>query len=65
MHLTSSSVALHRYVYPSMRKTLMDRKGEKVAFELEIEGGSFKQSQIIVMLGENGTGEGTRWLLIL
>ena len=28
-------------------------------FELEIEGGQFTDSEIIVMLGENGTGKTT------
>ncbi len=35
-----------------MKKTLND-------FELNIEGGSFGQSQIVVMLGQNGTGKTT------
>jgi ATP-binding cassette subfamily E protein 1 len=35
-----------------MRKTM----GE---FHLEVEGGSFSDSEIIVMLGENGTGKTT------
>lgn len=34
--------------YPSMEKTLGD-------FHLSVEGGSFADSEIIVMLGENGT----------
>lgn len=29
------------------------------SFELEIEGGSFSQSEIIVFLGKNGTGKTT------
>lgn len=28
-------------------------------FELEVEPGSFRSSQIVVMLGENGTGKTT------
>ncbi|PIL23244.1 ATP-binding cassette transporter [Ganoderma sinense ZZ0214-1] len=40
------------YSYPSMTKTLGD-------FKLTIEGGSFTDSEIIVMLGENGTGKTT------
>ncbi|KAI6195552.1 Pixie [Aphelenchoides fujianensis] len=40
------------YSYPNMRKTLGD-------FQLEIEEGSFTDSEIIVMLGENGTGKST------
>lgn len=40
------------YAYPSMEKTLG-------TFHLRIEGGSFTNSEIIVMLGENGTGKTT------
>ena len=40
------------YSYPSMTKTLG-------GFKLTIEGGSFTDSEIIVMLGENGTGKTT------
>ncbi|KAJ7117683.1 P-loop containing nucleoside triphosphate hydrolase protein, partial [Mycena epipterygia] len=40
------------YSYPSMTKTLGD-------FKLTVEGGSFTDSEIIVMLGENGTGKTT------
>jgi ABC-type nitrate/sulfonate/bicarbonate transport system ATPase subunit len=38
--------------YPSMTKTLGD-------FKLHVEGGSFTNSEIVVMLGENGTGKST------
>lgn len=38
--------------YPSMSKTLG-------AFKVEIEDGSFGQSEITVLLGENGTGKST------
>lgn len=41
-----------RYEYPSMTKTLG-------SFKLEIQAGSFSDSEIIVMLGENGTGKTT------
>ncbi|KDQ58609.1 hypothetical protein JAAARDRAFT_673686 [Jaapia argillacea MUCL 33604] len=41
-----------QYVYPSMTKTLG-------GFKLTVEGGSFTDSEIIVMLGENGTGKTT------
>lgn len=41
-----------RYKYPTMTKTL----GE---FKLTIEGGSFTNCEIIVLLGENGTGKTT------
>mmetsp|Transcript_15214 Transcript_15214/g.14791 ORF Transcript_15214/g.14791 Transcript_15214/m.14791 type:complete len:156 (+) Transcript_15214:1071-1538(+) len=40
------------YEYPSMSKTLND-------FKLNVEGGQFTQSQIVVMLGQNGTGKTT------
>ncbi|KAJ7066414.1 P-loop containing nucleoside triphosphate hydrolase protein, partial [Mycena amicta] len=40
------------YSYPSMTKTLG-------SFKLTVEGGSFTDSEIIVMLGENGTGKTT------
>lgn len=40
------------YSYPSMTKTLG-------GFKLTVEAGSFTDSEIIVMLGENGTGKTT------
>lgn len=40
------------YTYPSMTKTLGN-------FKLTVDGGSFTDSEIIVMLGENGTGKTT------
>ena len=40
------------YSYPSMTKTLGN-------FKLTVEAGSFTDSEIIVMLGENGTGKTT------
>lgn len=43
---------LHFFEYPSMRKTLG-------TFKLSIEGGNFCDSEIIVMLGQNGTGKST------
>lgn len=43
---------MRRYKYPSMTKQLKD-------FHLTIEGGEFTDSEIIVMLGENGTGKTT------
>lgn len=42
----------HMYSYPSMTKTLG-------SFKLRIEEGSFTDSEIVVMLGENGTGKTT------
>ncbi|EUB61984.1 ATP-binding cassette sub-family E member [Echinococcus granulosus] len=41
-----------RYEYPTMTKTLG-------SFKLEIQSGTFTDSEIIVMLGENGTGKTT------
>ncbi|KAH7102462.1 P-loop containing nucleoside triphosphate hydrolase protein [Auriculariales sp. MPI-PUGE-AT-0066] len=41
-----------RYNYPSMSKTLG-------GFKLTVEAGEFTDSEIIVMLGENGTGKTT------
>lgn len=41
-----------RYSYPAMGITLKD-------FKLEVEMGEFTDSEIIVLLGENGTGKTT------
>lgn len=41
-----------RFQYPSMSKTLG-------GFSLNVQGGQFTDSEIIVMLGENGTGKST------
>ena len=38
----------------------LEARGGGTAFELDVEPGSFRNSQIIVMLGENGTGNGRR-----
>lgn len=43
---------LYNYTYPTMVKTLGD-------FELKVHGGHFTDSEIIVLLGENGTGKTT------
>lgn len=43
---------LHFYEYPAMTKTLG-------SFKLSVEKGSFSDSEIIVMLGQNGTGKST------
>lgn len=40
------------YDYPDMEKSLGD-------FELTVKGGSFSDSEIVVLLGENGTGKST------
>ena len=42
----------HEYKYPAMTKTLGD-------FKLHVEAGQFSSSEIIVMLGQNGTGKTT------
>jgi ATP-binding cassette subfamily E protein 1 len=42
----------HMYKYPSMSKTLG-------SFKLNVEEGSFTNCEIIVLLGENGTGKTT------
>jgi ATP-binding cassette subfamily E protein 1 len=42
----------HRYKYPNMTKTMGD-------FKLAVRGGEFTDSEIIVMLGQNGTGKTT------
>lgn len=39
------------YSYPAMTKT-------QGSFRLNVEAGEFTDSEILVMLGENGTGEG-------
>ena len=43
---------MRRYGYPAMTKVLGD-------FQLTVEPGQFTDSEIIVMLGENGTGKTT------
>ena len=43
----------NQYTYPKMTKTL------KSGFKLTIEAGHFSDSEIIVMLGQNGTGKTT------
>lgn len=43
---------MHDYTYPDMVKTLG-------TFELSVEEGHFSDSEIIVMLGQNGTGKST------
>lgn len=45
------------YTYPSMTKT-MSGNGDQV-FILHVEEGNFSDSEIVVMLGENGTGKTT------
>lgn len=48
------------YKYPSMTKT-MKGEGDSTShsFRLHVQAGQFTDSEIIVMLGENGTGKTT------
>lgn len=52
---------VRHYSYPSMSKTLMPKNPEKKknSFTLHVEAGDFSNSEIIVLLGENGTGKTT------
>lgn len=43
---------MRHYEYPAMTKTLGD-------FKLNVSAGSFTDSEIVVLLGENGTGKTT------
>lgn len=47
-----------RYLYPAMSKKLIGKPGAP-PFQLHVRPGEFSDSQIIVMLGENGTGKTT------
>ena len=47
---------LHNVPYPALTKKM--GSGEK-AFILDVEAGNFSDSEIIVMLGQNGTGKTT------
>ena len=49
---------LHHYEYPNMSKTLGD-------FKLNVNSGSFTDAEIIVLLGENGTGSSLYCIQIL
>ncbi|GMF31686.1 unnamed protein product [Phytophthora lilii] len=46
------------YSYPAMTKTLFKKK-KGTAFKLHVEAGDFTSSEIVCMLGENGTGKTT------
>jgi ATP-binding cassette subfamily E protein 1 len=48
---------LHFTQYPSMSKTFNEGSREGNSFKFNIDAGSFAESEIIVMLGENGTGK--------
>lgn len=45
--------------YPNMTKTMVPKKAGKKPFVLHVKAGNFVESEIIVMLGENGTGKTT------
>jgi ATP-binding cassette, sub-family E, member 1 len=45
---------MKNYKYPAMTKT-QERPGAK--FVLHVDAGEFTDSEIIVLLGENGTGK--------
>eukprot|EP00596_Hydrurales_sp_CCMP1899_P000606 CAMPEP_0119040394 /NCGR_PEP_ID=MMETSP1177-20130426/10309_1 /TAXON_ID=2985 /ORGANISM="Ochromonas sp, Strain CCMP1899" /LENGTH=528 /DNA_ID=CAMNT_0007005403 /DNA_START=331 /DNA_END=1917 /DNA_ORIENTATION=+ len=48
------------YNYPTMTKTMTGAgDGASEKFILNVEGGAFTDSEIVVMLGENGTGKTT------
>ena len=50
---TEENIKRHfNYKYPAMTKTMGD-------FKLHVEAGNFTESEILVMLGENGTGKTT------
>ncbi len=49
---------MRHYAYPLMKKQLYLQDGSR-GFELTVEAGNFSDSEIIVMLGENGTGKTT------
>lgn len=46
------------YSYPSMTKTMVSKK-KATSFTLHVEAGNFTNSEIVCMLGENGTGKTT------
>lgn len=45
--------------YPTMSKTMTGKGDAKNIFKLNVEAGGFRDSEIIVMLGENGAGKTT------
>lgn len=53
-----TGLAAGEYAYPEMHKVLRSAKKDST-FTLHVESGVFTDSQIIVMLGENGTGKTT------
>ena len=55
--LVDSDKSLGTYEYPAMKKFLKSKQGN--SFQLTVEPGRFNDSQIIVMVGENGSGKTT------
>mmetsp|Transcript_1381 Transcript_1381/g.1951 ORF Transcript_1381/g.1951 Transcript_1381/m.1951 type:complete len:659 (+) Transcript_1381:273-2249(+) len=53
---TGGEDAMQQYNYPGMTKT---QRREASQFILHVDAGSFTDSEIIVLLGENGTGKTT------
>ena len=52
----SNNDTMKNYTYLSMTKTQRNKKSQ---FMLHVEAGSFTDSEIIMLLGENGTGKTT------
>jgi ATP-binding cassette subfamily E protein 1 len=48
-----------RYQYPDMVKTFTDEETKAPVFKLRVDAGEFTDSEIIVLLGQNGTGKTT------
>ena len=48
-----------RYSYPHLVKSFHSKGSETDGFKLEVEAGDFTDSEIIVLLGQNGTGKTT------
>jgi len=47
-----------RYSYPDMVKSFAGKKGsDEKGFKLTVQSGDFTDSEIIVLLGQNGTGK--------
>lgn len=51
-NMEKSAFKPYQYTYPNMKKTLG-------GFELDITAGAFTQSEVVVILGQNGTGKTT------
>lgn len=46
-----------RYSYPDMQKSFPAKRGHDRGFKLNVQSGDFTDSEIIVLLGQNGTGK--------